>query len=211
MCSPGMNLGDATLASGDAGDGRGEPSDEVPPSASGRVIDPAAPSEIIAASDRAAGPDVDIAVDPDVTGRVDPVRLRDRLMAVLHACADAHPVDRLTVRLVADPAMTELHDRHFGDPTTTDVVTFPASAPDEPVDADLACCVDEAARQAAARGHALDDEVLLYAVHGFLHCAGYDDRDPEAFARMHAEEDRLLALIGVGPRFAAPAAGEGDR
>ncbi|MFK7959115.1 MAG: rRNA maturation RNase YbeY [Phycisphaerales bacterium] len=202
MCSSGLVPGDAPAALGDA-DGRGEPSDEVPPSASGRPCDPAVSTD---ASLPASTSGLDVIAAPTIVGRVDLDRLSQRLRSVIAACAPAHTVARLTVRLVDDAEMSELHARHFGDPSTTDVVTFPASSPGEPVDADLACCVDEAARQAATRGHDLDDEVLLYAVHGLLHCMGHDDRDPAAFERMHAEEDRLLTAIGVGPRF-APAKG----
>lgn len=111
-------------------------------------------------------------------------------------------VARLSIRLVDDGSMRALHARHCGLDTTTDVLTFPSADPGEPVDADVACCVDEAARQAARRGHPVAEELLLYAVHGLLHCLGHDDRDPEGFAAMHAEEDRVLAAIGASARFA---------
>ena len=50
--------------------------------------------------------------------------------------------------------------------------------------------------------------MLLYAVHGLLHCAGFDDHETAAFDRMHAEEDRILRAIGVGPIFAGGEANE---
>ena len=103
---------------------------------------------------------------------------------------------RLTVRLLQDAQMRELHDRHMQDPTTTDVLTF-VDGPE----ADVAVCVDEARRRSAELGHPLERELLLYALHGMLHAAGLDDRTPDDFARMHAEEDRLLAAIGLKPTF----------
>jgi hypothetical protein len=42
---------------------------------------------------------------------------------------------------------------------------------------------------------------LLYAIHGVLHLAGYDDRTRRGFVRMHQREDRILKRIGVGPVF----------
>lgn len=123
----------------------------------------------------------------------------------------------IAVRVVSDQVMTELHERFCGDRSTTDVLTFerPGSSEgqenaedlasrEHSTDVDLVLCRDEAARQAAARGLPLERELLLYAIHGLLHCAGHDDHDPEAFARMHAEEDRILEAIGVGRTFAAP-------
>ena len=121
--------------------------------------------------------------------------LRDRLDGLL-ALSAAH-IRRCTVRLVDDAEMTRLHARHMNDPTTTDVLTFVDG--DE---ADVAVCVDEARRRAEELGHELRRELLLYGLHGLLHAAGFDDRTPEDFARMHAEEDRLLAQIGVGATFA---------
>jgi probable rRNA maturation factor len=109
-------------------------------------------------------------------------------------------LSRLTVRLVVDAEMSRLHARHMNDPTTTDVLTFVDGA-----EADVAVCVDEARRRSAEMGHDLRRELLLYALHGLLHAVGFDDRTPADFERMHAEEDRLLAAIGVGATFAPEA------
>jgi probable rRNA maturation factor len=65
----------------------------------------------------------------------------------------------------------------------------------------VAVCVDEARRRSAELEHPLERELLLYALHGMLHAAGMDDRTPEDFTRMHAEEDRLLAAVGLQPTF----------
>ena len=111
------------------------------------------------------------------------------------------PVGRFHLEIVDDAEMARLHRAHSGVPGTTDVLTFLQSEPGEPIDADVALCLDEARRQAAEFGHAAERELLLYAVHALLHCAGHDDHDPVAFERMHAEEDRILDAIGVGATF----------
>lgn len=149
------------------------------------------------------------AMDPVIEVRLDaPVKrleaerawVQDRLSACL-----AHvpvPVARVTVEVIDDHRMTALHERFSNVPGTTDVLTFPASGPGEPVEVDIAICVDEAARQATTRGHELRRELLLYALHGVLHCTGFDDRTPAEHARMHAEEDRILQAIGLGVVYA---------
>lgn len=111
------------------------------------------------------------------------------------------PIRSVTVKVVDDVTMLELHERHRGEAVTTDVLTFDASDPGGPVEADIVVCVDEAARQAVELDHALERELLLYALHGVLHCAGFDDRTPEDFAAIHAEEDRILTAVGIGPIF----------
>lgn len=45
-------------------------------------------------------------------------------------------------------------------------------------------------------------ELSLYVAHGTLHLAGYDDRTPREFARMHRREDELLDELGIGRVFA---------
>lgn len=67
---------------------------------------------------------------------------------------------------------------------------------------DIVVCLDEAKRQASAAGHRVEQELLLYALHGVLHCVGYDDHDERAYELMHEVEDRVLEAIGVGATFA---------
>lgn len=123
------------------------------------------------------------------------------------------PIARAAFELVHDDRMRMLHARHMNLDSTTDVLTFAQNAPGEPIDVDVAICVDEAARrgQGAPEGsasgtahvaaHGTRGEILLYALHGLLHAAGHDDRDAESYARMHAEEDRILDAAGFGRLF----------
>jgi len=107
------------------------------------------------------------------------------------------------LRLVGDEAMARAHEAHKGVSGTTDVLTFDLREDSgAPLDADILLCVDEAARQAAARGIPVARELLLYAVHGLLHCAGHDDPDEASAARMHAREDEILEALGVGTTYA---------
>ncbi len=109
------------------------------------------------------------------------------------------------VRLVGDAEMSAAHERFSKVSGTTDVLTFDLSeggtARGDRLDVDILACVDEARRQGSARGHGVERELLLYILHGALHCLGHDDHEEEGYARMHAEEDRILRAIGVGPVF----------
>ena len=114
-------------------------------------------------------------------------------------------VERVNVRIVSDTEMVGLHGKYCGLNTITDVLTFPQSAPGAPVLVDIAICVDEASRRAIEIGHPIERELLLYTLHGLLHCTGFDDRTEADHAAMHAEEDRILTAIGIGPVFQAHA------
>lgn len=140
--------------------------------------------------------------------RIDARWVRDRLREALrHINASVH---RIAVMLVDDIQMARLHEVHRGENSTTDVLTFQTSGLGAPIDADIAVCVDEAARSAALRDHTIQREALLYALHGVLHCAGFDDHTEEQLRAMHAEEDRILEAIGVGATFGRDVSGHDD-
>lgn len=126
------------------------------------------------------------------------------------------------VRVVEDAEMAAAHLEYAEVEGTTDVLTFDMSDRDENpevpernlgrlctvyerelfcVDTDILICFDEAVRQAARRGYPVEKELLLYIVHGVLHCLGWDDHDDEASEAMHAVEDEVLVKIGVGPVY----------
>lgn len=149
----------------------------------------------------------------DATGR-----LAGPAMAFLDRCVGAAAgylgaLGEVRVRIVGDAEMEEAHKEYLDTPGTTDVITFDLSeGPRAPgkspiLDVDILACYDEAVRQGRARGHAPEREILLYVVHGVLHCLGFDDHDPDRSAAMHAREDEVLRAIGVGDTFAVPGGG----
>ena len=126
------------------------------------------------------------------------------------------------VRIVDDAEMSQTHEEFLGVSGTTDVITFDMRDPEElpapprrepaeipirkdygsfsfGIDTDIVVCFDEAGRQSASVGYPVAWELLLYVVHGILHCLGEDDHDEAGSARMHALEDAVLAAVGVGP------------
>lgn len=145
---------------------------------------------------------------------LDPTSFLTRPLAnelVTHARAALTHLEQtgeVRVRLVGDSEMSRLHAEHCDDPSTTDILTFNLTEPHNaaPLDVDLFLCVDEAARQAATRGHPVVHELLLYIVHGALHCLGYDDHTESDAAAMHAREDEILRAIGIGAIFRGGAA-----
>ncbi|MGI9014776.1 MAG: rRNA maturation RNase YbeY [Phycisphaerales bacterium] len=112
------------------------------------------------------------------------------------------PIDTVAITIVDDDAMRLLHQQHCGDAATTDVLTFDLTDGEgQPLDVELVLCVDAAAREAATRTHTQEHELLLYALHGLLHCIGFDDHDEASAQQMHAAEDALLEEIGVGALY----------
>ncbi|MHC4794982.1 MAG: rRNA maturation RNase YbeY [Planctomycetota bacterium] len=133
---------------------------------------------------------------------VDLAWIRDRAGAVIHRVSAEQDkrIERCTVLIVDDAEMSVAHERFSRVSGPTDVLTFVSETVDG-LEIDLLACLDEASRRVASFQHDVMHELLLYVVHGVLHAVGHDDHDPEAHARMHAEEDRLLTEVGVGPVY----------
>ncbi|MBL8745144.1 MAG: rRNA maturation RNase YbeY [Phycisphaerae bacterium] len=150
----------------------------------------------------------------DGTGRLSP-ELKSWLDRSLRRVVDHLGVGgECRIRIVADGEMATAHKDHLGVDGTTDVITFDLSDPSDAgsslfLDVDLLVCLDEAERQHAATGVPVEHELLLYMVHGLLHCLGHDDHDDARSASMHALEDDILTAIGVGPVFKRPAGAPG--
>ncbi len=108
----------------------------------------------------------------------------------------------LSVALVNDSRMSELHLRFMDLAGPTDVLTFPLEGAGRHVTAgEVVVCVPEARRRAAEHATRVEHELLLYAIHGMLHLCGFDDRTPDRYHAMHRKEDQILTTLGIGPVF----------
>ena len=125
-----------------------------------------------------------------------------------------HPLAELSVLLVDERTMTELHERWMGEPGPTDVLAFPMDElrpphlggnrtdPDPGADpgllGDVVLCPQVAAEQAVKAGHSAQDELELLTVHGILHLLGYDHAEPEEEREMFTLQNRLLQAWRAG-------------
>jgi probable rRNA maturation factor len=101
----------------------------------------------------------------------------------------------LSVVLVDDATLAELHERFLGDPAPTDVLAFDLGDDGGPA-GEVVVSVDRARDLAAERGVGLDRELALYLVHGALHLCGHDDHDEAERAAMRRAEAAVLAGLG---------------
>lgn len=83
--------------------------------------------------------------------------------------------------------MARVHADFLDDATETDVITFPYG--------EILVCPAVAKDQAQGYGLAVQDEVLLYCLHGLLHLAGYDDTKPRLAKEMAEAQEKLLKRV----------------
>jgi probable rRNA maturation factor len=109
----------------------------------------------------------------------------------------------ISIALIGRARMAVLHKKFMNVAGPTDVLTFELEhdARGRITFGEVIVCVPYAQEEAKRLGVAIENEVLLYALHGVLHLSGFDDRTPEDHARMHQEEDRILRRIGIGTIF----------
>ncbi|MFA5892011.1 MAG: rRNA maturation RNase YbeY [Actinomycetota bacterium] len=106
----------------------------------------------------------------------------------------------LSVTLVDPEQMAELKQQALGVHAATDVLSFPMDSLDDPMPGplvlgDIVVCPAVAARQAAALGHSMDDEMSQLLVHGILHVLGWDHDDAASERAMRANERRVLSAV----------------
>ena len=133
--------------------------------------------------------------------RADEARVCDLARFVL-AQMRIHPLADLSVILVDEAAMEQLHVQWMDEPGPTDVLSFPMDelrpTPDgqDPAPGllgDIVLCPAVAARQGKAAGHGTQAELELLTAHGILHLLGYDHAEPAQEREMFGLQDRLLA------------------
>ncbi|PYJ10566.1 MAG: rRNA maturation RNase YbeY [Verrucomicrobia bacterium] len=93
----------------------------------------------------------------------------------------------LSVVLVSDRRMAELHRRFLQLPGPTDVITFQHG--------EIFISAETARRNARRFGNSLQRELCLYIAHGFLHLHGFDDKDSAGAARMARAQEKLVAAF----------------
>ena len=147
--------------------------------------------------------------EPDI------VALARHVLGQMHV----HPQAELSVVLVDEAAMEQLHVQWMDEPGPTDVLSFPMdelrpgsdgeeSAPG--LLGDVVLCPQVAARQAQQAGHTMQDELLLLTTHGILHLLGYDHAEPDEEREMFGLQRKLL-LTFLGTRSAKGAQPPSDR
>lgn len=146
-------------------------------------------------------------MNPTITVRLSnqqkrrPIRGR-RLCEAVQAVFSGERIRRahVSVVVVDDRTIHRLNRRFLDHDEPTDVITF-SLEDGESIDGEIVTSADTATAAAKRFGWTMADELLLYAVHGALHLAGYDDQAPSERRAMRSRERRYLAKFGLNPQY----------
>lgn len=130
------------------------------------------------------------------------IALADHVLGAM----DVNPLAELSIIVVDEANMAELHEKWMDEPGPTDVLSFPMDElrpgggargdGDGPTDpallGDVVLCPMVAERQAEQAGHSTREELDLLLTHGILHLLGYDHAEPEEHKEMFGLQAKLL-------------------
>lgn len=120
-----------------------------------------------------------------------------------------NPEADLSIVLVDEAAMEQLHVEWMDEPGPTDVLSFPMDelrpgSEDAITPAgllgDIVLCPQVALVQAEAARHGVRDELLLLTCHGLLHLLGFDHATPEEEAEMFGLQREILSAFAENER-----------
>ncbi len=119
----------------------------------------------------------------------------------------------LSIALVDDPTIRRLNKQYLGHDYATDVISFVLEFDEASgfLVGQLIVSTDTAAEMASQIGGSMQDELLLYVIHGTLHLVGMNDESPSGAAEMRLAEKKYLAESGVEYRWLEVESGQDDR
>ncbi len=107
----------------------------------------------------------------------------------------------LSVVLTDDQGIRLLNQAWRAKDTPTNVLSFPAAAPDRisasPMLGDIVLAFETIDREAVAQGIPVEAHLTHLVVHGFLHLFGYDHQTDSDGEVMEKLETAILATLGV--------------
>lgn len=123
---------------------------------------------------------------------------------------EVHPLAELSILVVDEPAMAELHLRWMGEAGPTDVMAFPQDdlhpgrgdderGAEPALLGDVVLCLPVARAQARQAGHRPEDELSVLTTHGILHLLGYDHGNEAEEREMFGLQARLLSAWSSAP------------
>ncbi len=136
----------------------------------------------------------------DQTHAIDTSRLKKAIRSVLTDAGIESA--EISVGVVNDQRMHELNRQFLEHDYPTDVLSFVLEYDEErnALDGEIIASSDYAAREATRYEWTMNDELLLYIIHGCLHLVGHDDTTDDAKAEMTAAEAKYLKQFGLERR-----------
>ena len=113
---------------------------------------------------------------------------------------DLFPSGDVSIALLSNKRIAELHKEYLEDPTTTDVITFPGD-PELLFAGEVCVSVDKAFESCEEHDYTPSQELVLYIVHGLLHLAGKLDKTESDIQEMRKWEKLAMEHLELNPKL----------
>lgn len=125
--------------------------------------------------------------------------LSEAILIAAHAIGYKKNNTKLNIVFTSDQTIADFHQKFLNDKKPTDVISFPMEEIDpmtgEFILGDLLISKETAIREAHLRKIPIQKELILYAIHGFLHLTGFDDHLEKDRRKMTKKQNEILKII----------------
>ena len=99
----------------------------------------------------------------------------------------------IDVAIVSADEIERLDRKYLNREGITDVMSFDLSeVGSDELDGQIVVCADAAVVQSKHYGLDVQDELMLYVIHGLLHLIGYDDTSADLASKMRVRQKQIL-------------------
>ena len=98
----------------------------------------------------------------------------------------------ISMAIVDDPTIHQLNRQYLQHDYSTDVLSFVFEAIDSHLEGEIIVSAETARRNSVEYNQTLQNEIMLYAIHGALHLVGYEDSTAQGSDRMRKAEQQYL-------------------
>ena len=93
-------------------------------------------------------------------------------------------LNSIEISIIDDKQIAKVHGEFMSDPSPTDVITFDYG--------EILVSAETALSNSEEMQVSLENEILLYIIHGMLHLGGYLDGSNEEFKEMESHQEMIL-------------------
>jgi rRNA maturation RNase YbeY len=119
---------------------------------------------------------------------------RTRLKAFIRSLTkkEGKPLSEIRIIFCEKGEMRTINKKYLNHDYDTDIITFPFSSPEMPIEAELYISIPKIKEQAKEFNCSFKEELHRVIFHGVLHLCGYNDKTPSQIAQMRAKENFYL-------------------
>jgi rRNA maturation RNase YbeY len=108
--------------------------------------------------------------------------------------AEGYKLKEIRIIFCDKKTLKDINRKYLKHDYDTDIITFPFSDINQPVEAELYISIPRIKEQAKEWGCSFKQEFHRVIFHGLLHLCGYNDKTPEQKSEVRSKEDHYLKV-----------------